>query len=182
MHLPGSSAYLRRLLYAAFFAALTAVLSFVRMPLPFSPVPVTAQSLGTMLAGLLLGGWPAALSQLVYVLVGTAGLPVFGGMGGPGILVGPTGGYLVGMIPGAFVTGQLAGSSSHPLRLTVACLLGGVLVVHMTGVWWLSRVGSLDLRAAAMTGSLPFVPGDAVKVLAAVALARRLRGVVSNSA
>ncbi len=174
--MPRSSGYLRRLLYSGLFAALTAVLSFVRIPLPFSAVPVTGQSLGTMMAGLLLGPWPGALSQLIYVLVGAAGMPVFGGMGGPAMLIGPTGGYLLGMIPGAFVTGWLA-RSSRPVRMTAACLIGGVVVVHLLGVWWLSRVASLDAAAALMTGSIPFWPGDVLKTAAAVGLALRLRRV-----
>ncbi len=175
-----SSLNLRCLLQVGLFAALTAVLSFVRIPLPFSPVPITGQTLGTMLAGLLLGSWAGALSQLIYVLVGLSGLPVFGGMAGPAVLAGPTGGYLVGMICGAFVVGALRGNTEQALRMFAGCLVGGILVVYIFGVWWLSRVAGLNLTAAVMSGAVPYLPGDVLKSLAAVGLALRLRPIMRS--
>ena len=87
----------RSLALAGMMAALTAVLAYIRIPLPFSPVPVSAQTLAVMFAGALLGARLGAFSQLVYVLMGAVGLPVFaGGQGGPAVLAGPTGGYLIG--------------------------------------------------------------------------------------
>ena len=164
----------RRLARISLMVTATAALSFVRIPLPFSPVPITGQTLGTMLAGLLLGAADGGLSQLVYVLLGVAGLPLFGGMAGPGVLMGPTGGYLVGMIAGAWITGRIAGSTTRSARMAGACVLGGVLAVYVPGILWLAAVTGLDLAAAATIGALPYLPGDAIKVVAALLIAGRL--------
>jgi biotin transport system substrate-specific component len=94
------------MIYAAMFGAATAMGAYIMIPLP--PVPITLQTLFVVLAGALLGGRLGALSQVVYLLLGIIGLPVFhGGKGGLGILLGPTGGYLVGFIAAAYVVGKL---------------------------------------------------------------------------
>ncbi|MFO8061141.1 MAG: biotin transporter BioY [Bacillota bacterium] len=165
----------RTLLRIGLLAAVTAALSFLRVPLPFSPVPVTGQTLGTMLAGLVLGPRDGALSQLVYVLMGAVGAPIFGGMGGAAVLVGPTGGYLVGMIPGAWLTGEVSRRGSGTVLSLAGCLLGAVAVVYGFGTWRLARVMGIDLRAALVLGALPYLPGDLVKALAAVGIAARMR-------
>lgn len=161
----------------ALMAALTAALAYVSLPLPFSPVPVTGQTLGLMLSGLLLGARGGALAQAAYLALGLAGLPVFaGGTAGVGILAGPTGGYLVGHVVGAFVVGWLASRlpGSPRLRALVAALAGGVAVVYGLGVLHLSLVTGLGWRAALMVGVLPFLPGDVLKAVGAAVAAERL--------
>lgn len=167
----------RGLALAAMMAGLTAVLAYVRIPLPISPVPVSAQTLGTMLAGSVLGARLGAASQLVYVLMGALGLPVYaGGAGGLSVLLGPTGGYLVGFVLGAYVTGWMASSSrAGAARLLMAHLVGGVLVPYAVGVLQLALVTGMNLPQAVAAGALPFLAGDAVKVVVATAVARRLR-------
>ncbi|WP_195827527.1 biotin transporter BioY, partial [Bordetella pertussis] len=95
---------------AALFAALIVVLSLMPpIPLPAIPVPVTLQTLGAMLAGAMLGPLRGALACLLYLVLAAIGLPVLpGGRGGLGVFFGPTGGFLVGMVAGACVTGWLA--------------------------------------------------------------------------
>lgn len=162
---------------AGLMAALTAVLAYLRIPLPWSPVPVSGQSLAVMLAGALLGPRLGALSQAVYVLLGAVGLPVYaGGMGGLPVLLGPTGGYLLGFIAGAYVTGHLTGTARppRPARLALALVLGGVVVVYVPGVLQLALVTGMPLRQAVVLGALPFLPGDALKVVAALAALRAL--------
>ncbi len=166
----------RILLHVALFAAVTTVLSFVRIPIPLSPVPITGQTLGTMMAGLFLGARYGGLSQLVYVLAGLTGMPVFGGAGGFSVLLGPGGGYLVGMIVGAALTGRVAGRSDGAGRMLLSCLIGGVLAVYIPGVLWLSHVTGVPLQGALVAGALPYIPGDVLKCLAAVSAARKLRG------
>ncbi len=165
----------RVLLRIGLLAAITAALSFVRIPLPFSPVPVTGQTLGTMLAGLVLGPRDGALSQLVYLLLGLVGIPIFGGMGGAAVLFGPTGGYLVGMVIGAWVLGVLSEAREGLLPQLGSCIAGGLVVVYGVGAWQLGRVMGIDFRAALVIGVLPYVPGDIVKALAAVSIASRVR-------
>jgi biotin transport system substrate-specific component len=163
------------MVYAAMFGALTAVGALIFIPL--YPVPITLQTLFTALAGLLLGRYYGALSQVVYVLLGVIGLPVFdGGKSGLGILLGPTGGYLIGFIIGAWVTGAVARVQRNPgfLWLCLSVILGYV-AVYAAGVTQLAMVAHLTVRKAVLVGALPFVPGDILKCAAAALLAWRLR-------
>lgn len=167
-------AALRGMVYAAMFGALTAVGAFICIPL--YPVPITLQTLFTALAGLLLGGYYGALSQIVYVILGVMGLPVFdGGKSGLGILIGPTGGYLVGFVLGAYAIGTVARARQHP-RVPWLCLsvILGYAVVYAAGVTQLAAVAHLTFEKALLVGALPFVPGDILKCAAAGLLAWRL--------
>ncbi|PWF25204.1 biotin transporter BioY [Corticimicrobacter populi] len=171
----------RDIVLIALFAALCVVLSLVPpVPVPLIPVPVTLQTLGIMLAGLMLGPWRGLLAVALYVLLAVVGLPVLpGGRGGMGVLMGPTGGFLLGMLPGAFVTGWLAqrlpasGATWRALGgQAVASLMGGVVVVYALGAPWLALVTGMGLGKA-IAAVLVFIPGDIVKcVLAALAAVR----------
>ncbi len=165
---------INRLARIALMVAATGALSFLRIPLPFTPVPITGQTLGTMLAGLLLGPGDGAVSQVVYVLLGVAGLPLFGGLAGPGVLMGPTGGYLVGLIGGAWVTGSIAGGRTAALPVFAGCFFGGIVAVYVPGALWLSLVTGMGVSAAFVAGVVPYIPGDLVKILAAYMMANRL--------
>ena len=99
---------IRDLLLASLFASLTAVGASIHVPLPFTAIPITLQTLFIYVAGALLGSRLGALSQSLYVLMGIMGLPVFAGWrSGFEVLMGPTGGYILGFIPGAYVIGKL---------------------------------------------------------------------------
>jgi len=166
---------LKGMVYASMFGALTAVGALLSIPL--YPVPITLQNLFSFLSGLLLGGYYGALSQVVYVLLGVIGVPVFGGgKAGMGVLLGPTGGYLFGFIIGAYVIGKVARAKSDPglAWLLMAIVLGDV-VIYAAGITQLSLVAHLGMRKALLLGFLPFVPGDALKCLAAGLLAKRIR-------
>lgn len=160
----------RDLVLAATFAALIVALGAVpAVPLAFIPVPITLQSLGVMLAGAVLGPWRGALAPALVVLLVIIGLPVLaGGRGGLVVLTGPTAGYLLGWIPGAFVTGLLAQRAAArtgwlPFAERLAgCILGGIVVVHVLGIVWLASVTGLPIGKAAW-GSLAFLPGDLLK-------------------
>jgi len=165
----------RDLILPALLAALTGILSFVSIPIPLSPVPVTGQSLGVMLAGVLLTPRQAGLAMAAFLLLGIAGAPVFsGGTAGLGVLAGPTGGYLLGFILGAIVIALLRGKKGLP-RLIAAVIIGGLLAVYIPGVLWLSRVTGLGIKGAIAAGVLPYLPGDFVKATAAIATGARLR-------
>lgn len=156
------------LVYAALFAALIAVLGLISIPLPFSPVPVTGQSLAIMLTGSILTVRQTAYSVLTFLLLGTAGAPVFAGMtGGIGILAGPRGGYLFGFLAGAIVIALLKGQRSSKWRLLLANVSGGIFIVYIFGMAWLSFVTGMGLEKAFAVGVLPYIPGDLFKALAA---------------
>jgi biotin transport system substrate-specific component len=143
----------------------------VVIPLPFTPVPVTGQTFGVLLVGMLLGSRRGALALLMYLLEGALGLPVYqSGTGGIVRLLGPTAGYLWSYPFAAFLMGFLVerGWDRTPLRTAAAMLLGGTLILAMGTLWLGSITG--DLRSAILQGCLPFLPGDLVKTALAAAL------------
>ena len=142
----------------------------VAIPLPFSPVPISAQTLAVLLMGALLGSRRGALCLATYVLEGAAGLPVFaGGRGGIVHLLGPTGGYLVGFIAAAFAVGLLAERGwDRRVSTTLLMMLLGNALIYVFGLPWLARfVGGERVLAL---GLLPFIPGDLLKLTLSAAL------------
>ena len=141
----------------------TALAAQVAIPVPWSPVPITAQTFAVLLCGAVLGARRAFLAQALYLLEGAAGLPVFaGGAAGLAKLAGPTAGYLLAFPCAAAITGMLAerGWDRRFPSMMSAMLLGGA-VIFVPGLAWLSRfVPSHQLLAA---GLFPFVPGDLLK-------------------
>jgi biotin transport system substrate-specific component len=163
------------MIYAALFGAATAVGALISIPLP--PVPITLQTFFMSLAGALLRARLAALSQVVYILLGIIGLPVFAlGKAGLGVLFGPTGGYLVGFIGGAFTIGKLVRYGDKPgFGRLLAAMGAGTLVVYIFGIAQLILVADLSLTKALSVGALPFLFGDALKITAAAGTARALK-------
>lgn len=162
------------------FAAFCAVMS-VLPAIPVGPVavPITLQTLAVYLTGLVLGGRRGGAAVLLYVLVGVAGLPVFAGFrGGPGVLAGPSAGYIVGFAVAGFLTGAIAyrvlrrshGSGARLLGLLLAAVVGGFLVTRLLGVPGLALNGGLTLRDAFLA-DLIYWPGDLVKCVAAALVA-----------
>jgi biotin transport system substrate-specific component len=166
----------RDLTYSALLAALTGVLGYLVFPLPFSPVPVTGQTFAVMLAGIVLTTSQAALSMLVFLGLGIIGVPIFsGGTAGIGMLVGPKGGYLIGFLIGAVVISLLTSYwKENYLTTGLAAIIGGIIVIHLFGVGWLSYVNQLGLKEAFTAGSLPFIPGDLFKAVIATLTGRKI--------
>ncbi len=171
---------LRRMVYAAMFGALTAIGSLIVIPL--QPLPITLQTLFTGLAGVLLGGYTGALSQVVYVLLGVIGLPVFaGGKAGLGTLMGPSGGYLIGFIVAAYVIGKIVEVRKEPgLAWIGLSLVVGNLVIYALGVAQLSLVAHISITKALLVGVVPFLFGDLLKLVAAALIALKLRNKISR--
>lgn len=160
---------------SAVFAVLTSIGAWISIPL--APVPVTLQGFFVLLSGAVLGSKLGALSQVIYILLGLSGLPVFaGGKSGPGVLIGPTGGYLFGFVLAAFVTGWVKRLSAQPgFRHLILATLTGSCPIYLLGVTWLW----IWLKSAPMTalvaGALPFIPGDIIKAIVAAYVASRKR-------
>ena len=161
----------------ALMAAVTAVTAQIAIPLPFSPVPFTLQVLAVILSGLLLGPRYGALSQAIYVLVGAVGVPVFAQFsGGLGVIVGPTGGYLLSYPLAAAAAGLAAYAAANATRrraLWASFLWGcvGLAIIYALGASWLAVVTQLPFSAALAQGVLPFVPFDLIKVALAALVA-----------
>jgi biotin transport system substrate-specific component len=171
---------IRLLVSIALFAALTAVGSFIAIPLPGSPVPLVIQNLFVLLAGLMLGAGGGAAAMLVYLFIGALGFPVFaGGSGGLAHLAGPTGGYLASYPLAALAAGLVAGRPNRPVpprlwRLTLGAA-AGVAIIYACGLAWLAFRLGLDRDKALAVGLLPFIAGDLIKLAAAAGLARSIR-------
>lgn len=150
------------------FMALCAQVSFY---LPFTPVPITLQTLAVLLTGAALGSRRGGLAMLVYLAEGAVGLPVFaGGVGGFIKLFGVTGGYLWAFPIAAFVVGLLCERRLERSFLSVLVMLVGSLIIYAIGVPWLAVVLHVDLLKAFALGMLPFIPGDLVKIVFAALL------------
>ena len=163
------------MVYASLFGALTAVGALISIPL--QPVPITLHTLFMNLGAALLGGFLGALSQVVYILLGIIGLPVFsGGKAGFGVLMGPTGGYLIGFVIGAFLIGKMVRARERPgFFWLLFSMAAGHLLVYGCGVLQLALVAKLAPAKALAVGVLPFLPGDVLKMCAATYITLRLR-------
>lgn len=154
---------------AAFIALITAG---AWISIPFVPVPVTLQTLFVLLAGAVMKR-RGVLPVLAYLGLGIMGAPVFhNGLGGPGVLLGPTGGYLAGFLAAALLTGLAFESGSR--YLWILGLSAGTGAIYLCGVAWLMYSTGLGLPAAVVLGVLPFLPGDILKATAAYLIAPRL--------
>jgi len=171
---------LRGMAYASMFGALTAIGAYIMIPLP--PVPITMQTLFVNLAGALLGGYLGALSQIVYILLGVIGLPVFaGGKAGFGVLIGPTGGYLIGFVVGAFIIGKITSLRREPgLFWLLGAMVAGISIVYTLGIIQLMIVAKLSFVKAISVGLLPPLPGDIIKIIVAAFICRKIRGRIYN--
>ncbi len=156
-------------------AALTA--GAAQIVIPMWPVPITGQTFAVLLVGTTLGALRGALSMVLYIALGAIGLPIFTeGSAGWHVIAGPTGGYLVGFVLAAILTGWLAQRSwDRKIVGAGVAFLAGTVVIYAVGLPWLSvALGQLgypnDLGATLQSGLLPFVPGDILKAVVAGAL------------
>lgn len=158
----------------AVFAALIAVLGLPgAIPAFGGAVPITAQTLGVMLAGTILGPWRGAAAVIVFQLLVIAGLPLLsGGRGGIGVYAGPSAGYLIGWILGAIIVGLITRAHLQKptlLRTALGAVVGGILAIYLIGIPVQSAVTGLSLGETVIA-SLVFLPGDLIKAAITVGL------------
>ncbi|CAH0338848.1 biotin transporter BioY [Rhizobium sp. CECT 9324] len=164
----------RDTVFIAIFAAFTAALAvFPPITLPVIGVPITAQSLGAIVAGGVLGAKRGSLSLVLFLVLVAAGLPLLsGGRGGFAVFMGPTGGFLIGWILTAFFVGLLVEQLWSYLNFftaLVASAVGGIVVLYAIGIPWSATVAGIPLSTA-LAGSLPFIPGDILKSVIAASV------------
>ena len=141
----------------------------VKVYLPISPVPITGQTFAVLMLAALLGSKRGVLVIIAYLAEGVAGLPVFAGGMGPAVLIGPTGGYLVGFIAVAYVVGKLAEIGwDRRVSTTILAMLAGEIVLYTFGVCWLAIM--TNIRTALVIGLYPFIVGDILKIALASAV------------
>ena len=185
----GIQAIILKAAFSLVFAALMAVSANAFIYLPFTPVPVTLQVLTVIFSAIILGGKWAMDSQVTYIAMGLAGMPVFAGfMSGPAALMGPTGGYIMGFVLAAYITGTLVSGKYFNARIKkkgylsafIACFSGLLAVyilggLHLSGYLFTLSPGKplMDIiRSAWIMGIRPFIILDAAKILAAVIILR----------
>lgn len=163
------------IILSGLFAAIMALLAQITIPLPFSPVPITGQTFGVFLAGAILGGRWGAISMLTYIFIGAAGFPVFSfAQGGLHMLLGPSGGYIWGFIPGSYLLGIfIQKRESYFSMLTGMIICIGV--IHSLGALQLAIIAGLNLSQAIMLGIIPFLPMDILKAVAAAGFSLAVR-------
>ncbi len=151
-------------------ALAVALLARLEIRLPFSPVPITGQTLGVLLAGALLGSRRAFAAMLLYLASGLAGAPVFAGGGaGPAWILGPTGGYLAGFPAAAWTAGFLAERGwDRSWKTALPAMAAGNVVLYLFGLPWLAAF--VGPSRAPLLGLYPFLAGDVVKILLAGAV------------
>ncbi|AGA58137.1 MAG: biotin transporter BioY [Thermobacillus sp.] len=182
---------IRDIVYTALFAAMFIVMSMIKVPLPFSPVPITLQNLVVMLAGAFLGARGGFLSIGLVIALTSLGLPLLHGQGGLSYVLGPTGGFLLAFpfcaAAVGWCTGKLLKTGLHgrnralfTLALFFIFIGCGSLLSYLAGVPWLAKVYDLSLAGAIAAGFTPFIGGDIVKAVvaafAAAALLPHARG------
>jgi biotin transport system substrate-specific component len=169
----------KEMMYVALFAAVVAVLGILPpISIPFSTVPITAQTLGVMLAGAILGARLGGMSLLVFVLLVAVGAPILsGGRGGFGVFLGPSGGFILSWPIAAFVIGLLVEKAWSSLKLwntIIFNVIGGIILVYLIGVPYMAAMLDLPL-AEAFIGSFVYLPGDLVKAVIASVIAVQIK-------
>ena len=158
-----------------FFIIATALGAYVRIPINGSPVPITLQTFFVILSGALMGGRLGLYSQLGYLLLGAAGLPIFQGLScGMAVLLGPTGGYIVGFIFAAYFVGSILERRPFGIIPIILSFILGSLIIYAFGIAWLILLYRVSVSSAVSIGVLPFVPGDIIKILAAAMIYSRV--------
>lgn len=154
----------------ATFIALIAVGSWISIPL--GPVPFTLQTLFVILAGTVMKRY-AILPAALYMVLGAINLPVFhNGLAGIGVLLGPSGGYIIGFILAAAIVGLAYEKNTRRSKITG--IIAGTAVIYLTGILWLAYSTGMTLFGAFLVGVVPFVIGDILKGISAYIIADRI--------
>jgi biotin transport system substrate-specific component len=163
----------REISYTAVFTALIALGAFIAIPL--GPVPFTLQPMFVLLAGLVLGPRLGPLCVVAYLILGLVAPVYSGGTSGLGVLLGPTGGYLIGFVFGAMIAGAISHTGTAVASRYVIAALAGLLPIYVLGAMWLGfSLGTADPVAVLVGGVLQFLPFDVIKACVAGLLALTL--------
>lgn len=167
---------IKNLTLIALMAAVICVLGPLSIPLPFSPVPISLTNLAVYFTIYVLRTKRAAVSYLLYLLIGLVGVPVFSAFtGGPGKLLGPTGGYLIGFLFMSIISGLFIDKWEKNLALCILGMILGTAVCYLFGTLWLGYQAGLTFEKALAAGVIPFIPGDLAKILISALIGPQIR-------
>ncbi|MEW5817793.1 MAG: biotin transporter BioY [Spirochaetota bacterium] len=168
-----ASINMKQAVFASLFTAFMIIGVYVKVPI--GPVPIVFSNMFVLLAGVILGSRWGTISVMLYIFLGIVGLPVFSAGGGIARLIGPTGGYIAAYIPAAFITGYISHRKPSSKLMTFFALVSGTIVIYTLGVPWLKIVLKLSWGKALLFGMLPFLPGDIIKIFAALGITAVLK-------
>ena len=164
------------------FTAIICILGPLSIAIPISPVPISFTNLAICFTVLILGWKNGTISYLVYLLIGFAGVPVFSGFtAGPGKLLGPTGGYLIGFIFLALIAGYFADRFPGKTPLIILGMVLGTIVTYALGSGWLAYQANMSFQAALFAGVIPYIPGDLVKIIIAAMIGPTIKNRVKKA-
>ena len=167
----------KQMVLIALMTAVTCVLGPLSIPLPFSPVPISLTNFAIFLAIFVLGMKNGTISFIIYLLLGAVGVPVFSSFrGGLQVLAGPTGGYLIGFIFLALIMGFALDHFDRKLLPTIIGMIIGMVVCYAFGTVWLAKLLNLSFKEGLMMGVIPYLPGDAAKIIIAAIVGPKLYG------
>ena len=167
----------KQMVLIALMTAVTCVLGPLSIPLPFSPVPISLTNFAIFLAIFVLGMKNGTISFIIYLLLGAVGVPVFSSFrGGLQVLAGPTGGYLIGFIFLALIMGFALDHFDRKLVPTIIGMIIGMVVCYAFGTVLLAKLLSLSFKEGLMMGVIPYLPGDAAKIIIAAIVGPKLYG------
>uniref|UniRef100_UPI0040574929 biotin transporter BioY n=1 Tax=Acetatifactor sp. TaxID=1872090 RepID=UPI0040574929 len=160
----------------ALTTAITCILGPLSIVIPISPVPISFTNLAIYLTVMILGWKKGTISCMLYLLIGFAGVPIFSSFtSGPAKLLGPTGGYLIGFIFMAMVSGYFIEKFIGKIYMYIIGMTIGALICYTFGTTWLSIQSNMRFGAALMAGVIPYLPADAAKILIATFAGTEIR-------
>ena len=166
----------------AVMTAVTCVLAPISLVIPVSPVPISLAMLAIFVSVYVLDMKRATVSYALYLLLGLVGVPVFSGFSsGPAKLFGPTGGYLIGFVFLVIICGYFIDRWTSKIYMCVLGMVLGTIVCYAFGTAWLAYVAHMDFGAALMAGVIPFLPGDAAKIIIAILVGPQLRKALNKA-
>lgn len=171
----------RQLVIISLMTAIICIIAPFSVPIPMSPVPLSLTNFMIFITVYVLGIRSAAFCVILYLILGAVGLPVFSSFsGGLGKLAGPTGGYLIGFIFLALIQGLFIRLFSGNTYAAIMGMILGMTVCYIFGTAWLAWQLEQSFTASLAIGVLPYLPGDAAKIIAAAIAGPKLRAVVLN--
>jgi biotin transport system substrate-specific component len=170
-----ASARTEKILLCLLIAGVTGIAAQIRIPLPFTPVPITGQVLIVLLAGILLGHIYGGISMFFYFMLGCCGIPWFSG-GVSGIPFGPTTGYIIGFIPATFLIGWFTRHfrQAHKFLFLAGLMIIGVVIIYLCGALFFTLLMKTTLSETLTMTVIPFIPGDLIKAFIAACIGRSL--------
>lgn len=171
-----SKAKTTTLVLIGLMAAITCIMGPFSIPLPFNLVPISLTNLVIYFTMYILGMKKGTISYCIYLLIGLVGLPVFSAFtGGAGKLLGPTGGYLIGFIFLALISGFFIDKWGNNMWLCMTGMVLGTIVCYIFGTIWLAYQAHMNFETALWAGVIPFIPGDVIKMIMAMLLGPQIR-------